>query len=424
MRGHSEAQEVKLGLKYPGEWKFGTTESADAVPADAVDEFFALTVQIASSADSPKSVLELFKSTFASFHGRSYSSSSSYEWAESDLSSLMHECAERSPTFIDAYWTSISKMEQTGVPAPGVEYLNSILTKYGIPYVIDPPKLLRAQGDAILLKVAEQAYNSASPRTSLERYLLVSELGHGGFGRVYHAKRTTSVGTFNFAIKILDPSPFVQNRETAKARFCREVETLQRLQHRAIVSYVDAGFDSEGRPYLVMPLIAGVTLREACDGRKVEEVVGLMLQVLEAIEYAHNNNVLHRDLKPGNILVRESDRQPIVVDFGHAYLFEEMSTTSLTTSSLVGTLGYIPSEVFANPRERSPLHDIFSCGVITYELVARRLPDPHDYHALANLDVQYASLDTVLIRALSAARLRFHSAEEFADALRNIRVQK
>jgi serine/threonine-protein kinase len=134
--------------------------------------------------------------------------------------------------------------------------------------------------------------------------------------------------------------------------------------------------------------------------------------------------VLHRDLKPGNILVRESDRQPIVVDFGHAYLFEEMSTTSLTTSSLVGTLGYIPSEVFANPRERSPLHDIFSCGVITYELVARRLPDPHDYHALANLDVQYASLDTVLIRALSAARLRFHSAEEFADALRNIRVQK
>jgi len=193
VRGHSEAQEVKLGLKYPGEWKFGTTESADAVPADAVDEFFALTVQIASSADSPKSVLELFKSTFASFHGRSYSSSSSYEWAESDLSSLMHECAERSPTFIDAYWTSISKMEQTGVPAPGVEYLNSILTKYGIPYVIDPPKLLRAQGDAILLKVAEQAYNSASPRTSLERYLLVSELGHGGFGRVYHAKRTTSV---------------------------------------------------------------------------------------------------------------------------------------------------------------------------------------------------------------------------------------
>ena len=244
MRGHSEAQEVKLGLKYPGEWKFGTTESADAVPADAVDEFFALTVQIASSADSPKSVLELFKSTFASFHGRSYSSSSSYEWAESDLSSLMHECAERSPTFIDAYWTSISKMEQTGVPAPGVEYLNSILTKYGIPYVIDPPKLLRAQGDAILLKVAEQAYNSASPRTSLERYLLVSELGHGGFGRVYHAKRTTSVGTFNFAIKILDPSPFVQNRETAKARFCREVETLQRLHfsrenHHIVAQHAD-----------------------------------------------------------------------------------------------------------------------------------------------------------------------------------------
>ncbi len=409
-----------MGLKYPGEWKFSTAEDSDVVPTDAVNEFFALALQIASSADSPKSILELFKSNFANFHGKTYSSSSSYDWAESDLSSLMYECAGRTPTFIDAFWTSVSKIQQTGIPTPGVEYLNSVLTKHGIPYVIAPPELIRAHGDAIIFKSTERTDNSAASGTiSLERYSLVRELGHGGFGRVYHAERTTSVGTFNFAIKILDPSPFVQNREMAMARFCREVETLQRLQHRAIVSYVDAGIDCEGRPYLVMPLIAGVTLRDACDGRKVEEVVGLMLQVLEAIDYAHNNNVLHRDLKPGNILVRGSDRQPIVVDFGHAYLFDEMTTTSLTTSSLVGTLGYIPSEVFANPRERSPLHDIFSCGVITYELVARHLPDPHDYQALANLDMQYQNLDVVLMKALAGARSRFSSAKEFADALRN-----
>ncbi len=125
-----------MGLIYPGESKYSTAENSDVVPTDAVDEFFALALQIASSADLRKSILELFKSHSASFHGKTYSSSSSYNWAESDLSSLMQECAERAPTFIDAYWTSVSKTQQTGIPTPGVEYLNSILTKHGIPYVI------------------------------------------------------------------------------------------------------------------------------------------------------------------------------------------------------------------------------------------------------------------------------------------------
>jgi serine/threonine protein kinase len=134
--------------------------------------------------------------------------------------------------------------------------------------------------------------------------------------------------------------------------------------------------------------------------------------VLLAIHYAHENDVLHRDLKPSNILVRAADAQPIVVDFGSAYLLEQMDSKSLTTAA-VGSVGYIPSEVLADPSKRSTQHDIYSCGVIAYELFARHRPDPSAYRPLSASFAELGALDEAIQKALAPEHSRYASAEDF-----------
>ena len=183
-------------------------------------------------------------------------------------------------------------------------------------------------------------------------------------------------------VKILDPSPFVTDYDKALfRRFQREVEAIQLLQHRAIVPYYEAGITVDNKPYIVMPYVSGTDLRTATAGQELDVTVRIFLEVTAALTYAHGLNVLHRDLKPTNIVVRHSDRQAIILDFGSSYLLDYLDSDSLTTNA-VGTLGYIPSEVLANPKARSPLHDIYACGVMLYECVAGRLPDPADYVSL------------------------------------------
>ena len=140
-----------------------------------------------------------------------------------------------------------------------------------------------------------------------------------------------------------------------------QVEAIQRLQHRGIVYYVDAGLDSKDRPFLVMPLINGDDIRTASSGLEYSERIELMAEVLLAVDHAHSTNVLHRDLKPSNILVRRSDLQPVIVDYGQAYLLDDLDSKTLTTKA-IGSIGYIPQEVISNPKLRSPQHDIYCPG--------------------------------------------------------------
>ena len=106
---------------------------------------------------------------------------------------------------------------------------------------------------------------------------------------------------------------------------------------------------AQSKPYIVMPLIDGVDLRTAAASTDATTVLGMFREITTALAYAHGLGVLHRDLKPTNILVRHSDGQPIVLDFGSAYLLDELSSDSLTTGA-VGTVGYIPKEVLDNQR--------------------------------------------------------------------------
>jgi serine/threonine protein kinase len=200
------------------------------------------------------------------------------------------------------------------------------------------------------------------------------------------------------------------------ARFRREVGVLQALQHRGIVPFIDAGVDQEGRPYVVMPRIRGKNIRDWSEGRSFAECVSAMGEVVAALSYAHANNVLHRDLKPSNILVRDSDEQPIVLDFGNAYILDEIDGPSLT-STVVGSMGYFPPEVAANPKLRSPTQDVFAAAVILYEIVARHRPDPLSYQPLHSRFGSPRELDSVLQRSLGAADQRPASASELREQL-------
>src|SRR5262249_35554721 len=159
---------------------------------------------------------------------------------------------------------------------------------------------------------------------ALPGYRLGEVIGRGGYGVVYFATRTTSVGEFEFAIKVLDPSPFIRNYDKAIARFEHEVAALRKLQHRTIGQYFAAGVTRERKPYVVMPLIDGRNLKEATEQMTTSERLSAFVEILSGLAYAHGSGVLHRDMKPTNIIVRTSDRQPIILDFGSAYMLDDL----------------------------------------------------------------------------------------------------
>jgi len=122
-------------------------------------------------------------------------------------------------------------------------------------------------------------------------FILEEEIGTGGYGVVYRATRSTVISDFEFAIKVLDPSPFVEDYDKALRRFEREIKALQVLQHRSIVQYFEAGLTVDNKPYIVMPLIEGVDLRSAASTMNLAGVVGMFIEILSALEYAHSDGI-------------------------------------------------------------------------------------------------------------------------------------
>lgn len=397
-----------MGLEFPGDWKFDGI--GETVPVQAVSKFHDLVLLIASGSSDRWEIIETFKAAF----GRA-GRSSNESWAESDLHGAMRDCADNAAVFVDALWSGIQAVKRE-VSVPEHTRINAILAEYDVPLTIDPPYLLRKRGD---ISVAEGNVNASSDDESVPLYQRGVELGRGGFGVVYKVTRSTSIAEFDFAMKVLDPSPFLENRERAIKRFQREINILKQVQHRAIVPYIDAGVDQDEKPYVLMPLIDGVNLRDALFGRSLEQVLGTFSEVLSGLEYAHSMNIIHRDLKPSNILVRNSDGQPVIVDFGCAYLLEEASETSLTTT-LLGSLGYIPSEVISNPKHRSPTQDAYACGVMLYEVLAGVRPDPMDYEPLSRESDEFSCVDPLVQAAIAPERTRIKSASEFLERIRSI----
>ncbi|MCX6056753.1 MAG: serine/threonine-protein kinase, partial [Chloroflexi bacterium] len=207
---------------------------------------------------------------------------------------------------------------------------------------------------------------------SLGRYHILEQLGEGGMATVYKAYDTRLER--DVAVKVIRMERLtIETMPRALKRFEREAKSLGKLTHPNIVPVSDYG-EFDGKPYLVMPYLPGGTLKQKM-GKPMpwQEAVQLLLPIAEALDYAHSQNMIHRDVKPANILLTQRG-QPMLTDFGIAKVLDLEETLDLTgTSAAVGTPEYMAPEQ-ATAKFVDHRVDIYSLGVVFYEMVTGRKP--------------------------------------------------
>jgi tRNA A-37 threonylcarbamoyl transferase component Bud32 len=222
-------------------------------------------------------------------------------------------------------------------------------------------------------------------------------LGQGGMGAVYKARQPKLDRLV--AVKILPPE---WDKDPAFAeRFAREAKALARLTHPHIVAVHDFG-ETDGLYYLIMEYVDGANLRHVLqEGRlKPSEALGIVPQICDALQYAHEEGVVHRDIKPENILLDSKGRVKIA-DFGLAKLLNRPRAAFTLTGSqqVMGTLDYMAPEQRLRPQEVDHRADIYSLGVVFYEMLTGELPlgrfEPPSHKARVD-----ARLDEIVFRAL------------------------
>lgn len=243
--------------------------------------------------------------------------------------------------------------------------------------------------------------------TDIGSYHIDEHLSTGGMGHVYGATRTSAGTERRVAFKVLRPS---LDTEALLNRFHIERESLARLEHESIVSFLDAGSLPDGRPFLVMEYVEGVPIGEWCEGRGERERVELFLRILDAVHYAHGRLVVHCDLKPANVLVTPTGT-PKLLDFGVAALLERSEAQADELVPL--TPGY------ASPEQRrgeaaSTANDVYSLGVMLSELLRAGGPGASRDRASLPRDLE------LIVRTAQAEDLgdRYDSALAFAEELR------
>ena len=196
------------------------------------------------------------------------------------------------------------------------------------------------------------------------RYRIERALGHGGMATVYLA-HDEELGR-PVAVKVL-PEHLVLD-DDFRARFVREARLAGRLSHPNIVRVYDAG-EAEGRPFIVMEYVPGTSLAEV--GRlPVGRVVDVGVQACAGLQHAHDAGLVHRDVKPANLLVRE-DGVLKIADFGIARAAE--STRQTQAGTLLGTAAYLSPEQIAG-EDATPASDVYALGAVLYELLTGRPP--------------------------------------------------
>ena len=272
---------------------------------------------------------------------------------------------------------------------------------------------------------------------SLGRYHILEQLGEGGMATVYKAYDTRL--ETDVAVKVIRTENLtLGTMERTLKRFEREAKSLARLTHPNIVKVTDYG-EHEGKPYLVMPNLPGGTLKDRIKQGPIpwQEAVRLLLPIAQALEYAHEQNIIHRDVKPSNILLT-SKGQPMLTDFGVAKLFDMDATADLTGTGMgVGTPEYMAPEQWQG--QVSAQTDVYALGVVLYEMVTGRRPYTADTPAALLLKQATEplprpksfvpslpeSVEKVLFKAL-AKRLeaRYRDMSAFANALERFNAEK
>ncbi len=211
------------------------------------------------------------------------------------------------------------------------------------------------------------------------RYQLLEKLGEGGCGVVYVAEQTAPVRR-RVALKLIKPG---MDTQQVIARFEAERQALALMDHPNIAQVLDAGATEAGRPFFVMELVRGIKITEHCDRNKLAtaERLELFIQVCQAVQHAHQKGIIHRDLKPSNVLVTLHDGVPVpkVIDFGIAKAVSQQRLTDKTIytafEQFLGTPAYMsPEQAEMSGLDVDTRSDIYSLGVLLYELLTGRTP--------------------------------------------------
>ena len=299
----------------------------------------------------------------------------------------------------------------------------------------------KSQLETITLDVTSRASlnETTLPQSSLNgttldsRYSIEKQIGQGGVGVVYLA-RDQKLHNKPVVIKVLHEKSLQDSWVVQK--FQQEKEALARVDHPGVVGILDTGELPDGKPYLVMQYIDGVTLRSQIkpEGMPLERAAEITRQTGRALSAAHDRGIFHRDLKPENIMLQtfgSGEEQVKIIDFGIAKLKDSVVAPSTMTGATAGTVAYMAPEQLSG-RPVSAATDIFAMGAIAYELVTGRKPfNPETGFELLEMQrsgvrVQPKDLrpslseaaSNLILRALSFdAQQRFASARELGDGL-------
>jgi hypothetical protein len=262
------------------------------------------------------------------------------------------------------------------------------------------------------------------------RYRIGKKLGEGGMGAVYLAEDTELHRKVAVKVPKLGSAADIQ-------RFQREARTAAAIDHPNVCPVLDIGC-IDGIHYLTMPFIDGVPLTEFIPMRP-DRAVELVATIARTLQAMHERGHMHRDLKPGNILLKQG-REPVLMDFGLARRIGEEATPLTNVGAMVGTPGYMPPEqIQGNRPAMGPGSDVYSLGVILYELLTGRLPflaeslpelvfkvlsEPPPKPSALRLWLDPA-LDAICVKAMAKkVEDRFASMAEFAQALEQFRRQR
>lgn len=285
------------------------------------------------------------------------------------------------------------------------------------------------------VRIDSKKFRSAGPQAQtiipkqLGHFRLRRILGEGGFGVVFLAE-DLNLGNRPVALKIPRHGFFATIED--ERRFMREARNAARLRHPNIAQVYEISED-RNTPFIVSEFIEGMTLRDLAHSRSLShrEIADLMIQITEAVDFAHRNKIIHRDLKSSNVLVNHS-QQAFVVDFGLSRR-DDAELTVTMDGAVLGTVQYMsPEQAAGNQTAVGPWSDVYSMGVILYELLSHQLPFRGSKQIMINqvineeprsprsLNEQVPrDLETITIKAMAKnPKQRYASAKELGDDLR------